>query len=372
MRKNALLVTLVVALLSTLVTPVLAASAGEAVDQATNWLKNQQNADGGFSNGFSPESSLAATAEAVVALAAGGQAIGTVQSAEGASPLDYLRQQVRANQVEGVGVTAKVVLALVAANQNPASFAGRDLIGQMEATYDAASGSYGGSVFDQALVILALANAGRAVPAGAIDYMITHQTTDGAWNFMGDTAALSGDTNTTALVIQALVAVGHKDDTGRALDYLRRVQNADAGWPYQNPSAYGTETDANSTALVIEAIYAAGQTPADWYVDGADPLGVLLALQNASGSFSYQVSFGGDNALATIQAIPAVAGVTLADVQRAPAAETPAAEAPPPPLLLPESGAASTPTLSGFVVVGLLLVTLGLGLKRSWRKQASS
>jgi hypothetical protein len=371
-RKNVLLVALVVALLLTLVAPALAASGGEAVDQATNWLKNQQNADGGFSNGFSPESSLAATAEAVVALAAGGHAVGTVQSAEGASPLDYLRQQVRAGQVEGVGVTAKVVLALVAANQDPASFAGRNLIGQIEAAYDAASGSYGGSVFDQALVILALANAGRTVPQEAIDYVTTHQTTDGAWNFTGDTAALSGDTNTTALVIQALVAVGRKDDTGRALDYLRRVQNTDAGWPYQNPSAYGTETDANSTALVIEAIYAAGQMPADWYVDGADPLGVLLALQNPSGSFSYQASFGGDNALATIQAIPAVAGVTLADVQRAPAGETPAAETPAPPPLLPESGAASVPAATGFAVAGLLLIALGLGLKHARRKQAAS
>ena len=165
-----------------------------------------------------------------------------------------------------------------------------------------------------------LNGSGLALPRTVIALVETYQTADGAWNFMGDTAALSGDTNTTALAVQALASAGRKDDTGRALDYLRRVQNDDGGWPYQNPSAYGTETDANSTALVLQAIYAVGQTPGDWYSGGTDPLGALLALQNASGSFSYQASFPGDNVLATVQAIPVAAGATLANVPRVPTA----------------------------------------------------
>lgn len=363
MRDKTMLVTLVVALLLTLASPAQAAAVDEAVEQALAWLQGQQNADGGFSNGFSPESNLSTTAEAVIALAAGGQDAGVVQSAGGVSPLDYLYQQVRAGQVKEVGVTAKVVLALVAAGLDPANFAGRDLVGQIEAAYDADSGSYGGSIFDQALVVLALANADRTLPAGAVDYLMAYQTTDGAWNFGGDTAALSGDTNTTALAIQALVAAGRKDDAGRGLAYLQRVQNADAGWPYQNPSPYGTETDANSTALVIQAIYATGQTPGDWYGGGRDPLGALLSLQNTSGSFSYQASFPGDNVLATVQAIPAAAGVTLTRVRRVPTSTAPGATATTPPTTLPVAGDVTVPAVAGLVLVGLLMFVAGLGIK---------
>ena len=140
-----------------------------------------------------------------------------------------------------------------------------------------------------------------------MDYLMAFQTDDGAWNFMGDTAEQSGDTNTTALVVQALAATGHADEAEPALEYLRGIQNEDGGWPYQNPSDFGTDTDANSTALVLEAIKALGQTAEDWQVGDADPLSALLGLQNDSGSFSFQAAFPGDNALATIQAIPAIA-----------------------------------------------------------------
>ncbi len=365
MRTKVSIIFVVMALLLTWASPVLASSPGEAVDQALDWLKAGQNADGGFSNGFSPDSGVAPTAEVVIALAAGGRDAGTVRSADGASPLDYLYQQVSAGQVEGVGTTAKVVMALVAVGLDGSDFGGKNVIAQLEASYDADTGTYGGSIFDQTLVILALANAGRAIPAGAVDYLMAHQTTDGAWNFTGDTAALSGDTNTTSLAIQALVAAGRKDDTGAALAYLQRVQNTDAGWPYQNPSPYGTETDANSTALVLQAIYAVGQTAGDWYTDGSDPLGALIALQNANGSFSYQASFPGDNALATIQAVPTLAGVTLAHLRRSPTSAAPTMAAGGPPSTLPEAGAVVGPAAAGVLLAGLMFVALGFGLKRA-------
>lgn len=352
---------LILVLLLTLAMPIGAAAEGAPVSAALDWLKTQQNADGGFSNGFSPESNLSATAEATIAFAAGGYDAGMVQSAEGRSPLDYLYTQVQAGQVQGVGLTAKVVMALTATNLDPTHFAGQDLLAQLEAAYDPDTGSYGGSIFDQALVILALANAGRPIPDGATDYLLAYQTTDGAWNFMGDTAALSGDTNTTALVIQALVAAGRPNDTGRAVAYLQRLQNTDGGWPYQNPSPYGTETDANSTAYVLQAIYALGQSAADWYTNGTDPLGALLALQNASGSFSYQASWPGDNLLATIQAIPALAGVSFTHLKRTPTAAVPQAGATAPaapPTTLPEAGGVLLPTGVGLIALGLLLTVI--------------
>ncbi|NTV78693.1 MAG: prolyl oligopeptidase family serine peptidase, partial [Clostridiales bacterium] len=44
------------------------------------------------------------------------------------------------------------------------------------------------------------------------------------------------------------------EDLMAGLAYLEATQNADGGWPYQNPSDYGTDSDANSTALIIETL----------------------------------------------------------------------------------------------------------------------
>jgi hypothetical protein len=368
MRHRALFVILISMLIFALASPALAAADDDAIAAALSWLSSQQSADGGFSDCFSPASNLSATAEAVIAFAAGGQDAGGVKSVDGNSPLDFLHQQAQAGPIEGIGTLAKVVLALVAAGVDPSDFGGQDLIGQLEAAYDADSGSYGGSLFDQALVILALANAGRSIPDGAADYLMSYQTEDGAWSFMGDTAAQSGDTNTTALVVQALAAAGRADDADAGLAYLQAVQNADGGWPYQNPSPYGTDTDANSTAYVLQALYALGQTPEDWAADDGDPLEALLALQNESGSFSYQIAFPGDNLLATVQAIPAVARVTLAQIPSVSTAAIPGATTAAAPATLPASGGASVaPYTAGLMALGLALVAAGRRLAANRR-----
>jgi hypothetical protein len=371
-----LFMVLAVSLLLAPVSIVLADSPEQApsndgdVEAGLEWLKEQQNADGGFSDGFSPESSVSATVDAIIALVAGGEDAGLIQLENGVSPVVFLFIEVQADHVEGVGTVAKVSTAVVAVGLDPTDFGGRDLIGELEAAYDADTGSYGGSIFDQALVILALANADRDVPQGAVDHLLDYQTEDGAWSFTGDTAENTGDTNTTALVIQALAAAGHEAEAEPALDYLRGVQNEDGGWPYQNPSDFGTETDANSTALVLEAIEAMGQTAAEWQMGEADPLSALLALQNDSGSFSFQASFPGDNALATIQAIPAVAGITLADLPTVKTSADPEMATAPPPTTIPEAGGSRVLPIGGVaaMIAGLLLVVVGYRLTRTRRQ----
>ena len=76
MRNKALQIIIVFALMLMMVSPALAGPADEAVDQAVSWLKGQQNVDGGFSNGYTPDSGVSTTAEAVIALAAGRQDAG--------------------------------------------------------------------------------------------------------------------------------------------------------------------------------------------------------------------------------------------------------------------------------------------------------
>jgi hypothetical protein len=338
---------------------VYADSPGEALARALDWLKTQQNSDGGFGSGFGPGSAVGPTADAVIAITSAGQDASSWTNG-GASPIDYLRAQ--AGSVTASGEIAKVILAAVASGQHPRAFGGRDLVAALNSGYDASRGAYSFSMFDQALAILALRNAGEAIPDAAVDALLNGQTTEGGWAFTGETIAGAADSNTTSLAVQALVAAGRKDATGRALDYFRRAQNPDAGWTYQVPSAFGTETDANSTALGVQAILATGGSLSEWLVNGSDPLGALLALQNGDGSFSFQSSFRGPNALATLQAIPAIAGATLV---QAPAVRAASGEAP---VLLPVAGAHDRLEFSTFVVAaGVMLIVAGHLLRRRVR-----
>jgi len=218
----------------------LAGPGDDAASKALTWLATKQNADGGFSDGFSPDSKVSATADAIIAIAAAGQDA-SVWKKNGISPLDYL--QSRAGQLSKGGELGKVILAIVATGGNPRSFGGVDWVARLNGLHK--SGGYGGTLYEDTLAVIALANAGQSVPDDVVTRLLNAQTLDGAWAFTGDTAAGAGDTNTTALVVQALIAVGKRDAVGRALDYFRRTQNADAGWPYQVPSPHGTETDAN-------------------------------------------------------------------------------------------------------------------------------
>lgn len=342
----------IMVLLSALVTVAAPVRASDTIDEALSWLKSQQQADGGFGTGFGEGSDLGATCDVLLAIAAAGQDPSQWISDEGRSALDYLYSQVSAGKPEALGLRAKVALALLATGQDPADLAGRDLIGQLNSAYDEETGSYGGNVFEQAMVMLALFNAGQPVPEKAAQFLLDHQTDDGAWALFGSTAAGAGDTNTTALVIQALLVTGHRNDIGEAFAYFRRVQNDDGGFPYQVPSEYGTDTDANSTAYVLQALLAADEPMGLWASTGTDPLGALIALQDPdTGAFFWQASVPSPNLIATAQAIPAIAGYTFVNLPRVSAAAASQAVAEPETALLPQSG--------GIVVQAMALTALG-------------
>lgn len=335
----------------------LAGPGDDAASKALSWLATKQNADGGFSDGFSPNSKLSSTADAILALASAGQSASAFKQG-GVSPLDYL--QSRAGQATHGGEIAKVILAVVATGGplGARSFGGVDLVARLNGLHK--SGGYSGTLYEDTLAVLALANVGQNAPDDVIERLLKAQTADGAWAFTGDTAAGAGDTNTTALVVQALVATGHRNAIGRALDYFRRTQNADAGWPYQVPSAYGTETDANSTANVLQALLAAGESPSNWSKSGqSDPLGALIRLQDdKTGAFNFQASQPGANLLATLQAVPALKGTTFV---RVPVVHSGGAAfaVTAPPQTLPVAGGA-LPTLSLVLAgAGIVLVSLG-------------
>ena len=332
-----------------------AISPTDAASKALAWLKTQQNDDGGFGTGFAPGSAVGPAADAIVAIASAGQDA-SAWTMNGVSPIDYLRVQVGAGQVRLPGEIAKTILALAASGQDPRAFGGRNLIADLKGRLDASTGVFSASMYDQALAILALSHAGEAVPDAAVSVLLDAQTVEGGWAFDAQTIAGAADSNTTALAVQALVAAGRKNDTGRALDYFRRVQNPDAGWTYQTPSAFGVDTDANSTALGIQAILASGDSVSNWAQGGSDPVGALLSLQNPDGSFSFNRVFPAPNVLATLQAIPALYGVSLAQLRSVPASGVSA------PALLPEAGGVFNAAAPA--VLGLALLVAGYRVRR--------
>jgi hypothetical protein len=280
---------------------------------ALDYLKTQQNADGGFGSGLSPESTAGSTADVVLAIvAAGGDVLQFSQN--GNTPLDYLAH--RSEDLETAGDLAKVLMAVVAAGADPRNFADVDLVLRLEQLIgdNGKIGTEADTFYAHCLGVLALTGVSRPVPTASLDMIKAGQIADGSWAWNGEPLEGTGDTNSTAVAVQALVAAGEDGSSDRiqqALAYLRGVQNDDGGFPYQKPSDYGTDTDSNSTAVVIQAILAAGQDPAgtEWEAaEGDTPRDALSQLQNESGAFAWQAAMPDDNLLSTVQALPAVAG----------------------------------------------------------------
>jgi len=278
--------------------------AARALAGATRWLIAQQRSDGGFA-GFSGESDPGITVDAVLALAAAGIDPATVHQEGGRSAIAYL-ESVVSDYGKTTGGAAKLTLAAVAAGRNPRAFGGVDLVARIEQAYDPQTGLYDTQLFSNAYALLALAAVGASVPPAAIDAVLSRQASDGSWAWDGSTDPGAGDSNTTALVVQALAALGRTDDPaiGRALDYLRRVQAADGSFAYQ--PAEPLVGDANSTALALQALLAVGADPQSptW----RSALDALARFANPSGALRWRDDAADDNLFATVQAIPALAG----------------------------------------------------------------
>jgi len=254
----------------------------------------------------------------------------------------------------------------VATGQDPRAFGGSDLVGLVSTQQDSDTGWFGDTLFKHAYAVLALHSAGASIPQIAVTAMTSQFTDDGAWALFGGTTPGTADTNTTALVMQALVAVGETDSAAGALPYLQRMQNADGGFPYQKPSAWGTDTDANSTAVVLQALSSLGEPLGNWASSGTDPLGALLALADEqSGAYFWQASVPFANMLATAQAIQATEGMNFTDLSRT-GAVRPAqvvTETGHPPLL-PASGVSIGTRTGILMAVVVLLVGVSALLRR--------
>jgi hypothetical protein len=284
---------------------------GEAGDleRATLWLMSQQTPDGGFAGlDGTPDPSI--TVDAIIALVAAGQwGVNTDLAVDSAMAWLASGDQTLVFAQTGQGQAAKLVLAAVASGADPRDIGGVDPLAMIEAGLDAETGFYGRGVFDHALCLLALAATGTDLPDEAITVLDSTRTPEGGWAFDGTATEGAADSNTTALVVQALVALGQADSplVADAMAYLLTAVDGTSGATFQ-PGA-GFPADSSSTAMVMQAVIAVGDDPAS---DAWGNLPAALATyQNASGAFHYSPDDPSDNIFATVQVIPALAGMTM-------------------------------------------------------------
>lgn len=275
--------------------PVVGASDLEA---ATQWLMSQQLDTGAFA-GFSGEADAGTTIDAMLALESADRAgVDTGTSIEDA--IAYLASDDVAVAYEqvGVGQAAKLVIGLVAVGEDPHDFAGSNPIVVVEAGQDSESGIYGSGLYDHAYALMALASVESDIPATAYEVLTSTQTENGGWSFDASNDPTMADSNTTAMIIQALVATGNGDHETMdgALEFLNSTIT-DEGAAYA-PSA---DADANSTGVVLQALIAVG-------ADTTTLEAALPGFMNADGSFFYQAADPTPNLFSSVQAIPALAG----------------------------------------------------------------
>ena len=300
MRRLVCLVMLIALFLPLAVAPTQAAITDNpivAAHAALDWLRAEQLANGslpGFSAGDS-------AFDPIFAFVSAGIDPRTVAQPGGATLFAYAEANAAAYAAKSTGAAAKALLGAVAAGADPRNFGGTNLVATVMAAYSPATGLYGSGLFEHSFALLALASAGESVPTAAITALVDLQQADGGWEYgMG----FGTDTNTTALAIQALVALDVPSNSAvftNARAFLRAAQNDDGGFGYDASSS----TDANSTGYVLQAIAALGDEPStDWATSGGNPLTALLDQQNASGGFRSPFTGEDDNLLATVQAVP--------------------------------------------------------------------
>jgi hypothetical protein len=292
------------ALLALTATPVAAFTPQTTVaTHAIDWLHTQQGSDGTVAGDASR------TEETVWGLAANGVSISSF-AIGGKTTIDSLRSNI-ATEEKTAGNIGSLVLAVAAAGLDPTGFAGRNLLQDLQCTYDATTGAYNSQIFNDALAVLAIP-AGKA-PQKALDHLAGAQQADGGWEFSPGSGS---DTNTTAIALLALKASGDLTTAvkAKALVYLKSQQQTSGGFEY---TAGTGDSDPDSDGLVIQGLLASGEDPTatQWSVGEKNALTDLLTFQYSNGGFGYNrpgtTATAAPDPFSTTQPLPALAATFL-------------------------------------------------------------
>lgn len=336
--------------------PVVSNAGGpsDALSNGARYIATTQQADGGF-GGFGDGQ----TFDAIFALRSAGVDPAQVRFG-GKSLVDFLNA--RAAAQTQAAAAAKAAMAARAANLDPRSVNGTNLLAVVTAAYDPTTGRYAADDFSHGISVLGLTCNSVDVPNGAVIALRTSQLADGGWGFDG-----FSDPDTTAVALQALIAAGtpSSDSSVRAaLAYLESIQVPDGGWGF-TPA----ESNTSSTAYVVQSLLAAGiDLHGARFGQPASPLDYLLSQQSADGSFA-----GFDPAFATNQVLPALAGRSFCYAPVTPASGgIPPAPAHPTAPLPPKTGAGLSDTTANHgvaLLAGFMLFLSGVALGFAGRRR---
>jgi hypothetical protein len=302
------------------------------------WIARDLRSSGALIDAESLQPSAGDTANAILALVAAGYGANQVRTATTWLEHNYA-SYVSSNGTDSAGRLALVILAGAAAGARPSQFGGTaasdNLVARLEATEQmtgASAGAFGTGLavnaFYQSLALLALAavkKLGKGTKLGET-FLAQLQCTDGGWEYSradATTACVtpnpknvaSPDTNTTAVADQAIVATGGHF-THNPVTFFADSQETNGSFGVYGVSGEGQTGDPDSTGYVIQALIALRALNDKIFVrGGTTPEEALARFQygckapvSERGEFAY---YGKPSQLATLQAVPAAAGVAL-------------------------------------------------------------
>jgi len=275
---------------SALLVPVLASPypydlADTEVANALAYVRSQQAEDGNV-GGFGP------SAWVVMTIVAAGEDPHDWKVGDN-SIVDYLA----ANAGGATLATdyARMVLAIVAANEPPTDFGGRNFLSLLQAAYDGAQIGDSSLLNDDFWGVMALIAAGESpnsdIIQNSVSFIKNCQQADGGWGF--DAGASWGtDVDSTSAAITALIAARESPSTSaitNGLAFIKSTQMDNGGF-----ESWGS-TNADTDSWAIGAIVATGQDPtsAGWTKNGNTPVDDLLSFQQGDGSFYWQSGIPG-------------------------------------------------------------------------------
>jgi hypothetical protein len=285
--------------------------------QAVGYLVSGTNLVGDNHYESSPGSpDFGLTIDGALALAAAGSANSTLSkmvsyiagNANGWTGIDT------ANVIGGA-LGDEALLAEVT-GQDPRSFGGNNLIKSLDASVCARANSsscagagnysYGTSVFDQALGIIAQLRAGDTANASSpISYLASLQNPDGGWPaLIPPGSGATSDVDSTAMAVMALSLVPSQSaSVNRGITWIASQQLAGGGFP----GAAGDNT--NSAALALMAMDLK-KSAYDSQIE--ETLAFLADRQNSDGGFGVTADDPASDLRASTQAVSGIVGTSFA------------------------------------------------------------